>query len=348
MRSTPFRSVRCQRAGFLFFMAVILAMFTASAFAQGGPGVDNSKGLPDNSIEGKIFFSGPAPGTPIKLQLTGDRGVQSANTDRDGRFFFKWLEPGRYTLTVDGGPNYESVSQFVEVRPIATPSMQGDRASQTATINIRLLPKGSGGPGSVVNANFANVPKPALDAYNAALKAAQENDRKKAIEFLKTAVSLHPTFVEALNGLGVQYMKTGDLDKAAEAFSSALKIQPGLFILHLNYGAVLLQQKKNAEAQTQLALAVKAGDTSATAHFLHARALIALQRYDEAEKEFQRVVVLGGDDAAMAHRYLGGIYVEKGDKPRAISELEAYVKLMPQAKDADRVRDLIKQLRSGE
>jgi regulator of sirC expression with transglutaminase-like and TPR domain len=55
---------------------------------------------------------------------------------------------------------------------------------------------------------------------------------------------------------------------------------------------------------------------------------------------------LGGDQMKESHRYLAGIYSQKGDKPRAISELETYLKLAPNSEDADRLRQIISDLRN--
>jgi Tfp pilus assembly protein PilF len=245
---------------------------------------------------------------------------------------------------VEGGDLYQSVSQMVDVMPLGSGSMQGDNPSQTATLTIRLQLKSSDSGSGVVTADLSKIPKEAVELFNSALKSANEGDRKKATELLKKAISIHPQFVAALNGLGVQYMKLGELDNASETFSSALKIEPEVFILHLNYGLVLFQQKKYSEADHELDLALKKNEASATAHFYKGRVLIALRRFDEAERELQRVVTLGGEEASIAHRYLGGLYVEKGDNARAISELQTFLKLDPKTKEAEKIRELIKQL----
>jgi len=41
------------------------------------------------------------------------------------------------------------------------------------------------------------------------------------------------------------------------------------------------------------------------------------------------------------------LYSEQGENEKAIAALEAYLKLSPNAKDADQVRSIIKQLRDG-
>jgi len=331
--------------GRLLALSFVLAVFVNLALGQSGPGVDNTKGLPDNRLEGRVLLPSGFH-EPLRIRLLGDRGEQSENTDRDGRFSFRGLRPGRYTLTVEGGERFQTVSQMVEVSPTGTAGMQGDNPSQMASLTIRLGPRTAGPPPAPGTVSANPTPQAAVDLFNSAIKLAQDGDRKKAIELLKQAIAIHPQFVAALNGLGVQYMKLGDLESAAQAFDSALKIDPEDFLLHLNYGLTLFQQKKYPETIQQLDLALQKKEASSTAHYYKARALIALQRFDEAEVELQRTIALGGEEATVAHRYLAGIYMQKGNNAGAVSELELFLKLDPKAKEADKIRELIKQLES--
>ena len=75
-------------------------------------------------------------------------------------------------------------------------------------------------------------------------------------------------------------------------------------------------------------------------------ALVRIDRQlDEAEKELQRAITLGADEMSLAHYYLGGIYWGRREYKRAADELETYLRLAPQAPDAERVRNTIKELR---
>jgi tetratricopeptide (TPR) repeat protein len=56
----------------------------------------------------------------------------------------------------------------------------------------------------------------------------------------------------AYNEMGVQYLTLGQPDKAAEAFTKALKLAPEDFVARLNYGIALLNLNKFAEAEKQL------------------------------------------------------------------------------------------------
>ena len=297
-------------------------------------------------IQGTLVFpSGQRVDRPMKVRLaTPMRGEISTMTDTNGRFLFRRLAPGSYTIIIDGGENYENVN---EQQNIIQAGRSVGSTEEIIPIMIRLKAKsGDMIKPEVVHAELVGVPKPALDLYNSALKLAQEGKNKSAIEKLNAAIAAHPNFMLAYNELGVQYQKTGELEKANEALQSALKISPTSFAPLVNQGVVLVRLKRYADAEIVLREALKENDKSAIAHYYLGRALAYLGRFDDAEQELNKAVTLGGDQMKEAHRYLGAIHHARGDTARAIAELETYLRIAPKAEDADAVRQLIKQLKN--
>ena len=265
-------------------------------------------------------------------------GEFSTMTDVNGAFAFRRLRDGTYFLTVDAGKEYQLASETVTFF---------DNRGQILSVQIDLKFKTPDrNQSGVVNAALAGVPKPSLEFYKQALASSQAGDSKKAIEQLKSALALYPEFVVALNELGVQYQKTGELDKSVETFRTALKLAPDAFVLHLNYGFVLMQKREFVEAEAQFLRATELKDSSSMAHLYRGKALIKLGKLADGEKELQRVISLGGADAAMAHRYLGAIYIEQKKNALAVDSLEKYLSMVPKAKDAEQLREIVKQLRA--
>jgi regulator of sirC expression with transglutaminase-like and TPR domain len=54
----------------------------------------------------------------------------------------------------------------------------------------------------------------------------------------------------------------------------------------------------------------------------------------------------GGENIALAHRTLGGLYMSEHRNKEAADELEKYLLLDPKAPDADKIKESVKQLRS--
>ena len=268
-------------------------------------------------------------------------GSSSTITDDNGAFTIQRLTEGTYNMTVEAGSEYEMASESVQIIDNGVRNSQGQIV--VVQITLRLKAASSNQPG-LVSAALARVPKPARDLYEQALASSRAGDHKKAIDQLKKAIALSPDFALALNELGMQYLQQNELDKAAESLREALRQAPDDFIPRLNYGLVLLQQKDYKEAEVELRSAIEKNESSPPAHEYRGRALIGLHRLEEAEKELQRALTLGGDQAVNSHRYLGAVYMQLGDDPRAIKELQEYLRLQPNVKDAEQIRQIIREL----
>jgi cytochrome c-type biogenesis protein CcmH/NrfG len=96
-------------------------------------------------------------------------------------------------------------------------------------------------------------------------------------------------------------------------------------------------------AVTELQTALKQREQSANGHLYLGQALANLGRFAEAEVQLTRAIELGGDEVKDAHRFLGAIYLQRGEREKGVAEFETYLKLAPKAKDAEQVRQMIRQ-----
>jgi tetratricopeptide (TPR) repeat protein len=324
-----------RRGSSIFLAALALVIFSGDVRAQGGVG--STRGLPGSSdgihtIQGRVYApTGKPVTTSLKVRLDSpNTGSIQTVTDQDGNFNFPRLQAGDYRLTVEGGSEFENANESASIYREASPG------GRTVRVDIFMRPK----------ENFGSVHKDAIDAYKKAQESDRAGDSKKAVEHLNKALAVYPKFGPALNLLGVQYLKLGEPDKAAEALEAAVKAAPDDFLPRLNYGIALLNQKKFDLAEQQLRMALAKNDAAPTAHMYLGIALMNLKRLDEAEKELRVAVNSSTTEVAPAHRYLGGIYWGMRDYKRAADELELYLKLMPNAADAERTKAAIKDLRS--
>ncbi|HEX8338687.1 MAG TPA: tetratricopeptide repeat protein, partial [Pyrinomonadaceae bacterium] len=184
--------------------------------------------------------------------------------------------------------------------------------------------------------------------------AARKGDSAKAQSLLNDAVAQHPQFGLAHSELALIHLKAGAPDKALEEVRLAARALPDDPQVQLNYGIVSLERKDYAEAEKQLRRSLKRFEKSAQAHMYLGVALMRLKAADpaevqrnqsEAEREFRQAIKLGGDSAARAHYYLGGLYWARNEFKKAADELETYVKLAPKAPDAEQVKGTVKMLR---
>ena len=328
----------------LIFVTLIASSLAASVRAQVflPPGATETGLGGGNAITGMILVSSGQRlqrRIPVRLE-TMTKGSRVAMTDDNGTFAFRGLPNGQYSVVIDKEKEYQPYQAAVDIR-----QFPGSPA-QIYNLSIRLELKAdeNNKPG-VLNAELAKVPPRAVALYKKALEKSEAGKNGEAVELLKSAITEYPQFGLALTELGVQYQRLDQLDKAEESLKSALEITPDAFTPLVNYGIVLVRLKRYGEAETELRLALKQKDQSAVAHFYLGRALAYSGKFDEAKKELDVSITLGGDDMKEAHRYLAGVYSALGDKQRAATELETYLRLAPKSADAAQIRELIRKLR---
>ena len=333
---------------------IILSAYTV-ANAQSINGVNTTGTFGNEVIQGRIYFPrGHNSAMRPIVKLRSDSSTELTTVANvDGSFSFTRLRPDSYTITVNGGDEYENAFETVTIGSAGSVPAQGNPFDYAIPViyqvQIYLQPKrtvaGDSNPGAT-RPIPANVPKSARNFFNKGVELAHSGESRKAIEQFKGAISQAPDFELAYNEMGVQYLKLGQPDKAAEAFSQAVKLAPDEFVARLNYGIALLNEKKFAEAQKQLRLALQKNSAAPTGHYYVALALLNQQEFEAAEAEFKISITNSNDRIAPAHKYLGGIYWRNKQYSRAADELTRYIGMDPKAPDAGKIRDTINDLRS--
>jgi Tfp pilus assembly protein PilF len=324
-----------------FVLTAGLVVASALAAMAQAPGSSRNGGLSSGEgnilLQGRIYFpSGQsASGRTIRVSLESVSSFGSGNStapDQDGVFRFNGLVPGDYTVVVDAGPEFEKAREPVGINP--------GTSGRVVQITIQLHPK-------IDSANplFAGVPANALNLYQKGMAAAKKNDTKAAVESLSAAVAAYPNFAIALNDLGTQYMLLKQWDKASETYEALLKLKPNDVTAHQNLGIAAYNKKSMEDAETHFRKALELKSPGPTAHYYLGLIFVSTKRYPEAVPEFEAAIANGGENLALAHKFLGGLYMNT--KPQqAADELEKYLKLDPKSPDADRIKGTIKDLRS--
>ena len=340
---------------FMFLLRYVLFTLAVAVFAAGYAdaqgGVDYTGTGGGQTIKGRIFYP-----SGRRTDTTGLRVVlQGSNTgdlivfaDSNGSFAFRNLVGGTYTVVIDAGSEYELVRESVYVDETASRNVRGGMP-RTYNVPIYLTTKRGRQTESrpaVINASLASVPASAREAYDRALDFERNNDTGHAVESLKTAISLYANFPLALNELGVQYLKLGQAGQAAEVLWKAVQLVPEDIPPRLNYAIALLNLRQFDQAERAFRDLLKRNESLPTAHMYLGITLVSERKLDEAEQELLKAIASPSREVAQAHRYLGGIYWGEREYKKAADELEAYLKLAPNAFDAERAQAAIKELRS--
>lgn len=333
------------------FAIIGLLLLPVAVLAQGGRASTGTNGI--HTIQGYIFFpSGRRAEGQIVVKLQSyTSGEITVVPDSSGAFSFTQLAPGNYTVVVNAGDDYEIARENVyfdsdiNMSRIGGARVPSSPQRSTVMIHLQLKPGVHTKPG-VVNAALAEVPEKARKLFEQGVDEARAGDTQKAADSLKDAIALYPNFPLALNELGVQYLKLGQTKKAVDTLKEAVRLSPDAYGPRLNLGIALLEAKQYEEAETELREALKRNASLPTAHMYLGLCFLRTNKFDEAETELLAAIQGSGNQLGLAQYYLGGIYWKKHEYPKAVAALEDYLRLTPNAHDADRVRATIKDLRS--
>jgi Flp pilus assembly protein TadD len=330
-----FHTIFTAFAAALFLAAVVTAQLITT------PGSDTGLGG-SNSITGSVLVAGARLERRVTIRLrTMTRGDRVATTDEYGNFSFRGLISGDYTIVIDKEPDFEPYSQNISVLQV-----RGFPA-QAYNVSVRLTPKSVTTPKpGVLDVALASLPEKGKAIFVKAREYGSAGDHVAAIEQLSTLTNEFPNFMPGFNELGLEYLKTNDLVRADQSFQQAIKLQSDAFAPQMNRGIVLVSMKRFAEAANVLQNAKKIDEHSGTVAYFLGQALANLGKFDEAEKELTRAVALGGDEMKEAHRILAIIYSSRGDKKRAVIELETYLKIGPPPADADDLKRALEKLKA--
>jgi tetratricopeptide (TPR) repeat protein len=337
-----------------FVLFVFVAVAALGNAVQAQTRVNNSGNGGINIIRGQIFTPGErrADGqVTVRLQNFSN-GELSLITDQSGGFEFRSLSAGSYTLVVEAGDAFETFRESVTIDPdaqVRDPTIRIlVRRPKIYTVPVYLQFKrvSSEKPG-VVDAKLAAVPKGALDHYQKGLEMVRSGRTDAALEEFRLAIAEYQPFAEAYLQIGTIYLKAGQLDEAVDALRSAVSYDRNDFDAAVDYGIALYGKKDLSAAEDELTRASRLNATAVTPHYYLGLLYIQARKLDKAQEELETAKRLKGTrNLPLLHRYLGGVYLERHMNKEAAAELETYISLAPDTKDADRIRQTIADLKA--
>lgn len=311
-----------------------------------------------HTIQGRLYVANgrrsEIAGLKIRLN-NSSAGDTTIISDESGTFTFRGLGAGSYTVTIQGGDHFEDHVENVVIDDVGSSNirttMRMGSIPRTMNLQVYLRPKvnqESARRASVINAKWVNVPKAAMESFERGIRLEQEDREKDAESALRQAVDLYPSFAPAHTALGRVLQKIGNLNEAISEWRLAIRYDSADFDAHINLGIAYLNLKKLAEAEPHLVQAAFLEPTAVTPHYYIGIEYVMKNDLDVAMKAFEKAKELnGGKSLPALHKYLGRIYSAKNMRREAITELETYLKLVPKAQDAEKVRKDISDIKQN-
>ena len=303
----------------------------------------SSERLASGAIRGRVILpNGSYSDEAVKITLSSLRGtLATIYTETQGEFEFTGVQPGTYYLEFEANRQaYELVNETVQVYK-GTPTV----------ITVTLRPIGLKSVSRVPSESVSvaelkeKVPEKARKEFEKASLAGAKGQTDEAINHLRKAIVIFPSFIRAHNDLGTYLLSQGKLDDAEEELKKAVALDATAFNPRLNLGIVLVHKQAFAEAHEHLREALALEPNSPPAHLYAGLSLAAMEKLDPAEIDFKAAYSLGGPKYGIALYHLGQLYMARGDHPAALKSFEQYLSVVPDAHNAQQVKQLIAMLR---
>jgi Tfp pilus assembly protein PilF len=264
-------------------------------------------------------------------------------SDDSGRFAFKKLAAGTYTLAVFV-PGRGEARKTVEVGPGTADShghvvlhldlkdsdyVYGDIMRQEHSVSAREL----------------TIPDKALHEYQESRKYLGRRDTGEAVKHLQHAVEIAPQFSAAWNELGTIAYQTQQFERAEECFRKALDQDAKAYEPLVNLGGVLVTLGKTEEAWKFNAFAVLERPGDALANSQMGMTYFQMGDLEHAAKYLEKARQLDAAHFSHPQLMLAEIHLRRGERTAAAECLEDFLRHHPDWPQAAKMREAIESLK---
>lgn len=268
----------------------------------------------------------------VKLTLVTLAGqIYRQETTKNGIARFSDVLAKQYTVLVVA-PGFEQEMRQVDIR---------GAGSTTLTVQLRAMSAEE----ASLSAGLAALPQKAQRELGKVLAALHANKPADARIHLDAANKIAPNRAEVNYLFGQYSVQSKNATAAKSYWAKAVELNPTYLLALLSLGEAYLQDEKAGEALPYLKRAIEAGPTSWRAYAFLADAELRQGSTDDAIQHAERAMELGHGQAENVQPFLAGALVRRGEKDRAISLLQSYVKNHPA--DATAAKQLQRLLSIG-
>ena len=272
------------------------------------------------AIEGILVSLKQATGTPMTTTFTRS----------NGDFEFEFLHNGDYVIEISI-KDYDKADESVTV---SDASRLGISIFLNKSSSAAIVPKQMS-----ISAHQLSVPHKAYDEFEKGMALAYvKSDFRGAIGQFQLAIKDFPTYYEAYAEEGSAFYQLQESEHAEEALRKSVELSSGQYAdANFTLAALLTDTKRYDEAETTARKGISVDGSSWRGPFELARALNALKRPEEAEKNAQQARDIMPDNPPV-YLLLANIHIQRKDYPALIRDLDEYLRLSPNGPEADQAR----------
>ncbi|MBV9302821.1 MAG: DUF3808 domain-containing protein [Acidobacteriaceae bacterium] len=200
--------------------------------------------------------------------------------------------------------------------------------------------------GSTISVTTALAPKHAQKEYEKGLQLAQKGELDEAERHLTKATDAYPKYAIAWFELGQVQLSEGKTENARKSYQAAISADGKYVSPYDALALVSAREQKWEDAASFSKQVIQLNPVEfPSSYFYNALANYNLKKPNEAEKSAREVLRLDtGHKYPQAESLVAEILVDKGNYSEAATHLRAYLALVPNAKNADNLRQELAKL----
>lgn len=217
-----------------------------------------------------------------------------------------------------------------------------------------------------------------LSYFNRAIALKKVGEIEKAIQDYDKIINIDPDYAQAYCNRGVAFAETGRHDDAINDFNKAIELDPDLSDAYFARAIFFADIKKLKEAIEDFGKCISLSPNKTFAYYLRAKIYKEMDEAEKAIQDFSKAITIkpsyagfytergilllqtGRIDEAItdfdkslelfpinpvAFRFRGESFKQKGQFKKAIEDFEMLLEIVPDALDADIIRNEIQELK---
>ena len=294
----------------------------------------------DVTLHGQVQTKDGRPvseGVMVTLDTSDGAPVATHQTDWNGNFEFVGLNARVYNLSVkcDKFQNYQQTLDFTDARVTYH------------SVNIVLLPLDK--PVSSLSAQPAltdeAAPKSARKEFDKGSRAWRESKTTEARKHLEKAIEEYPCYARAQAILAEVDFAEHKLESAEADYKRAIHCDGTYLDAFYQLAQLYMTERKPAESEAVLREALRLSPNNWLFHYQLGNAQFVLREYQQASQDFLTAQSLHPDMPADFHIKLANIYLKMSEFPKALAEIDTYLRLSPDGPFAASAKRISEKLR---
>jgi tetratricopeptide (TPR) repeat protein len=306
-----------------------------------------------NTVSGYIFTPQRQPLNEITVELLDDysRSVARTRTNNSGRYVFERIPAGRFKIRVlCFDTNYEEQEQEFEIQNLRSSDGNG-RIQTSGYDNVQRdfylkLRKSNQVVGRSESIFIQEIPTQAKETYKKAIESLDNKKQEQGLLLLRSSIELFPDYYDALEKLGSEYIKLQHFVPAQILLQKAVDVNSRSYKGWYGLAYSFYSQNKTKEAIEAVEKAISLNQFSVESLLLSGVLSRKAKNFEQAEKQLIKAKDLAKNSVPEVYWHLALLYGNDMKRfDRAADELELFLKVRSNSKDAGNIKKLIADFR---